>query len=402
MRHRKCWSGVAAAALVAGVMPLLASSAYAATAGSPVVTFTGSVGTLPGGPGTIVIEAETARDVNGKGVPQELVDTPVATQAITSLGFSVPVPSSAALDQAEQQGNGHVNFDIIVTSGASQTSQYVSAPIPAGAGQGKAAPSSAAQAASQVHVPAFLAYRTVGAATASPSAVSSSPLAASTPATVPVCTWHAVGPSGQKPTTIGEVHVANVGGVTNHYEFSTRNDMTISTGLALVGDGGDGAGQFSYDGTTMLTNSLGAGGGGDFGQGTYQYVFDDVVYQRYQGLGGCPGFPTLNSFKLQAVGSEDDLLTYGVHPPTSPWGSCKNDPLSATLQPNRTWNYDHSQAKYYSNSADILGFEFGDSDGFTTDIQQNYASTQSAPTTYICGPKDGLDAPDSPILYNTN
>src|SRR5580658_7374750 len=95
----------ASAALVAAALPLwTAAPAGAATVGAGVVTLAGSAGTLPAGSATVVVEAELAENINAAGVPQTLEDVPVATQAITTGSFSVPVTASATLAQAEQQG----------------------------------------------------------------------------------------------------------------------------------------------------------------------------------------------------------------------------------------------------------------------------------------------------------
>jgi hypothetical protein len=379
---------VAVAALTAGTTPLLGASASAAAVADPVVTFTGSVGALPGGSATVVVEAELAGNVNATGVPQTLEDVPVATQAITTPGFSVPAPSSATLDQAEQQGHGNVNFSIIVVSGTSMTSQYVPAPLTPAAAPGNTA-ALAVLAAHVIEVPAFPAYRTVSAAatqfTAPPEAVSG-------------CTWRAWGGEYQDATRIGEIHVASATGLTDRFVFSNTNDLTITMGLSA----GDPNGDFTESGSITLTNSLSGGGGTTFPAGTVQYANDDAIYQEYQGNGElCPGWPSTTPYKVQAVGSEDDVFHGTNTPPVNPWGGCLNDPLHAKLPPHASWYQDLSKAEYYSGIATYLGFQFGGSDGFTTDVQHYYTSTPSSPTTYICGPKDGLSAPDAPILYNT-
>jgi hypothetical protein len=382
----------ASAALVAAALPLWpAAPAGAATVGAGVVTLAGSAGTLPAGSATVVVEAELAENINAAGVPQTLEDVPVATQAITTGSFSVPVPASATLAQAEQQGHGNVNFNVVVVSGTHMTSQYVPAPLtPAAAPGNKAA--LAVVADKVIQVPAFPAYRAA-------SAVQQSALTA-TPEIIPPagCTWKAWGSQYQDATRIGEVHVANATGVSDTFEFSNQNDLSITVGLSAS----DPDGNFSASGTITLTNSLKAGGGTTFPAGTVQYADDDTVYQEYQGDGDtCPGWPLTTPYKIQAVSSEDDVFHGTNTPGVNPWGGCLKDSLHAVLPPHSYWDYDQSKSEYYSGIASWYGFTFGGSDGFTTDVQHDYNSTSSSPTTYICGPKDGLTAPESPILYNT-
>jgi len=85
----------------------------------------------------------------------------------------------------------------------------------------------------------------------------------------------------------------------------------------------------------------------------------------------------------------------------NPWGGCRNDPLYATLSSGATWDYDQSKAVTYSAIANLFGFTFGGSDGFTTDVEHDYQASKSSPTTYICGPKNGKPPIDAPVLYNT-
>ena len=357
-----------------------------------MVTLAGSAGTLPAGSATVVVEAELAKNINAAGVPQTLEDVPVATQAITTGSFSVPVPASATLTQAELQGHGNVNFNVVVVSGTSMTSQYVPAPLtPAAAPGSKAA--LAVVADNVIQVPAFPAYRKASAASAQQSALNATP-----GIIVSGCTWNAWGSEYQDATRIGEVHVANVTGVSDRFEFGSQNDLTITVGLSASDPDGD----FSASGTITLTNSMKAGGGTTFPAGPVQYVDDHMIYQEYQGDGDtCPGWPLTTPYKIQAVGSEDDVFHGTNTPGVNPWGGCLNDPLHAELPPHSYWNHDLSKSEYYNGIASWFGFTFGGSDGFTTDVLHYYSSTVSSPTTYICGPKDGLSAPDSPILYNT-
>lgn len=397
-RTRLVRVAVAAAALTAAGLPLSATVADAATA-SPAVTFTGSAGALPAASATVVIEAELAFDINAKGVPQKLEDIPVAAQAVTSGAFSVPVPDSATLDQAESQGRGNVNFAIIVTSGDRATSQYVPAPITPAAAPGNTA-AATFQADRVVTVPAFPAFTPAGGTAAQSSApTSSNPAAQAAPLGIgpPPCIWTTYGAESQDHTRIGEAHVANVSGVSDTFHFKNQNDMTVSVGFSAKSPEGD----YSSDGSIKLTNSLSASGGHTFGAGSVAYVNDTTNYQRYQGTSSCGGPIGSVVYKIQAVGTDSDVFPGTNTPPVNPWGGCTKDPLHATLAPHSTWSLDHSSALSYDTIANLFGYTFGGSDGFTTDVEHDYSSAGASKTTYICGDARGEDPTQAPVLYNT-
>ena len=236
------------------------ASAEAAIA-IPVVTLAGSLGTLPAGAATVVVRAELALNVDPRGVPQELELVPVASATITSRAFSIPVPDSAAVQRAEAQWNGVVNFNILVTSGTRQTSEFVPAAL-AVSSSTRNPMALAVRVSDQVRVPAFPAF---SAATA-------------VPHNGPTCNWYAYGSMYQQSTRIGEVHVANVRGVSDTFWFKNQNDMTISVGLSNTGPNSG----YSYDGTIGLTNSLSANGSDTFGPGAVAYIDDTTNYQRYE------------------------------------------------------------------------------------------------------------------------
>jgi hypothetical protein len=359
-------------------------SADAAIA-APVVTLAGSLGTLPAGTATVVVRAELALNVNSRGVPQELDDVPVASATITSRAFSIPVPDSATLQKAEAQRNGFVNFNILVTSGTSQTSEYV--PVALAVWSATTHPVElTAQYSHQVEVPAFPAFRTVNAAHVGE--------AVEAPDNGPSCAWYAYGKMYQESTRVGEVHVANVPGVSDTFWFKNQNDMTVSVGLSNTGPNSG----YSYDGTIQLTNSLSANGSDTFGPGSVEYIDDTTNYQRYELESDGH---SCRQYMVQAVGSDADVYPGTGTPPRNPWGSCRNDPLHVTLAPGATWSRDQSSAAYYGSIASLFGFTFGGSDGFTTNVEHDYSALHAKQTTYICGDAKGEAPTQAPILYNT-
>jgi hypothetical protein len=107
--------------------PSVALAAAAST--PPAVTLTGSAPALPTSPATVTVEAQLSQDPDGQGVAQELQDVPVATAAITSAQFTIAVPASATLTQAEQDNKGVVQFEVMVAAGGSATSVGFSVPL---------------------------------------------------------------------------------------------------------------------------------------------------------------------------------------------------------------------------------------------------------------------------------
>lgn len=373
--------------LAVGVLSLAISSAHAAMTATPVVTFSGSAGTLPASKATVIVQAQLALNLNSAGIPQELEEIPVASASITSRRFSISVPDSASLEQAELQGHGIVNFDILVTSGTSQTSEFLPAALTASA-TGADATQLAGQKARRVQVPAFPAFHAMSAEQIRAASAASEP-------GVPTCNWYSYGSEYQDRTRIGEAHVANVSGVSDTFWFKTQNDMTISVGLSYTGPGSG----YTPDGDITLTNGLSANGSYTFGSGAVDYVNDTTNYQRYELMYG--GVYSCDQYMIQAVGSDADVYPGTNTPPVNPWDGCRNDPLYATLASGATWERDQSSAKYYSTVAQLFGFTFGDSDGFTQDIEHNYDAVGAAETTYICGDSNGEAPTQAPILYNT-
>lgn len=377
----------AAAALVVGVMQFGAASAQAQTASAPAVTLVGSIGTLPAGTATVTVRVQVPLKPNARGVPQELQEVPVSSATITTSRFSIPVPDSAVLRQAELSGHGIVDFDILATSGTEQTSEFVPAALTASATVANKA-QLAAQAAHTVTVTALPAFRPMSREQIAAAAAKPGP-------ETPTCNWYAYGSEYQDRTRIGEAHVADVSGVSDTFWFKIQNDMTITVGLSYTGPGSG----YTPDGSIVLTDGLSANGSYDFGSGSVDYVNDTVNYQRYELMYG--GVYSCNQYMIQAVGSDGDVYPGTNTPPVNPWGGCRNDPLYATLAPGATWERDQSSAEYYSTVAQLFGFTFGGSDGFTQNVEHDYSAVGASETTYICGDANGEAPTAAPILYNT-
>jgi hypothetical protein len=403
-RRRQLVGGLAASALLLGTSFLLggpraaaASSSLSPSAGTartaatpPVVTLTGSIPALSGGSATLFAEVQLPLDRNAQGFPQQLEDETVASESIISSEFSLPVPNSAMLDQAEESGKGIVNFEIIVLSGTRTTAWGLSVPITATPSTLNL-PQVSTETAHVIQVPALPAFHVDQRA---------NPDAVTRPDGVspPECDWMEYGGQTDKATRIGEVHVANATGVADTFEFRTENDQTISWGVTATGP----TSGWSVGGTESLTNSLRAGGGQTFGPGTVAYVTTTGYYQEYRGIGvsgGCDGFD--DAFRTDEVGTSDVVDHGSGKPAGNPYqGGCANDPLKTPLQKDSTWYYNDGQAKTYGDAATAFGFSFSDSDGFTMDVEHSYATSGDSPTVWLCG-VPGDQPTDTPILYNT-
>jgi hypothetical protein len=203
----------------------------------------------------------------------------------------------------------------------------------------------------------------------------------------------------QKSTRIGEVHVANVSGVSDTFWFRDENDQTVTVGVS-----GSPAKGYTVDGSVTLTDSLSADGSEQFGKAADVYVYDDALYQRYRIYidyyrAGCRPSAYPPYYAMEAVDTEGDVYQGSGHPGSGPWKSCRQDPYDVTLQSKATWSDDHSQAVTYTVAATIFDFNFSVSDGFTQDIEDDYAG--GSQTTYICGVPKGKPTKDGDILYNT-
>jgi hypothetical protein len=381
-----------ASVLILGSYVLGGSAALAAaspaTVSRPVVTLTGMVPALPAARAAVYAQVELPLDRNAHGVPQRIDAVTVAGESITSRGFSLPVPGSATLDQAERIGHGIVNFDIIVLSGGSATSWGLSVPVTATAATLDHA-QRATETAHVARIPALPAFQQ----DRHPQGQALNPYAEPPP----TCTWSTVGGETDSLTRIGEIHIANVAGVSDRYSYSVENDETISFGIsATSSDSG-----WTEAGNISMTNSLSATGGKTFGKAARAYVYTTGYYQEYVGrgtYGGCSGND--EEWEVEQVGTAADIETSGTAAPSQRSSLCSSDSLHIALQAGADWASDRGVSKTYLNGVTFDGFDFNVSDGFTSHIIQQFSASASAPTTYICGIA-GDQPTNTPILYDT-
>lgn len=347
---------------------LVAASASAAP--QAVVTFTGSV-KLPASTGTVVVQVE-----QGHGVidPQVLTDVTVASQAIRSGKFSVPVPQSAALTKAEV--NGWVPFVIRVESGGSVTEQNISYPVTSQAADGNV-PVGRELAGHSAELPAFGGF---------------------TPDhwPNPHCNWQRYGRERETDMHIGEIHLTKLRHLTLEWDYGTQADTTMTVGESLSAKGG-----FSASGTFTVTNSIGTDSGFSVSnQHDLRYAGGQGYLQRYHRSAFC-GKP----YKVQLdhmVGNSWLAGTgkrHKTHPKGNPYHGClsSNDPWgNAKVKSGTHFSSDRARATTLTAAANAYAFSFSASTGFTKHIHHNFIN-HSGQTVYLCG-KGYM--PNVPTLYN--
>ncbi len=364
---------------VAVVLAVTGSGVQAALAKGPamaaLVTLTGTVGRLPAGSGTVVLEAEieAGRTVSGShAAPKYLYDTVVASATIRKPGFSIPVRQSSVLRRAELQNHGTVNFVLIVNSGRRTTSLGFPVPLTPTAQRGNVVAAAIARTKTY-QVPRLPRFAPM---TARMLASSRSV----TPADNTNCIWTAIGNSWEKTDPLGEGHVATDAGITDYYNLNYTNDVTMN-----FGGSSDEAGPFSLEGNVSLSDSWGDTGGltlGGTSAGFHNYLGEQALWQRYfqNGAANCPTY----YYKERDVQDYQNVLPEG-DAGYDPFGGCENHSPEITLAPSGDWGMDRGQAESVSIGTFAYGMGISGSDGFTSDVNQHWSATSSAPYSYLCG-----------------
>jgi hypothetical protein len=365
----------AAALLVAGP---------SAAAGTPVVTFTGTI-ELPAATGTLAVQAEQGhRQLD----PAVLTDVTVASQEISSGDFRISVPESAALAKAE--ANGWVPFVIVVESGKYVTMQSISVPVSGQAANGNAAVAQELSSRTAA-LPAFSPFRL---SAASPRLLASSP-----GAIPPPCKWDRDGREQEKPIHIGEIHLTKQRHLLLNWDYGTEADTTVTVGYSATGDG-----HWTDSGSYTATNSISTDSGFSTGPDVnrLRYAVGQAYFQRYKTSGGC----IVQGYKIQLdhMAGDSWLGGTGAHhnmaPKPNPFHGCleSEDPYgNVILHPGDHWSADRATAATISGGATVYGFSFSQSSGYTSNIADNYINNRGGRTTFICG--RGY-MPNIPIVYN--
>jgi hypothetical protein len=374
-------------------MPLWAVPASAGASARPAVTLTGSVGRLPAASGVVLVEAELAlgRSAGRQHAATKLQDMPVADAKITGPSFRVAVPDSATLRRAEKLGHGIVNFDIVVDSGSSGTAQYVAAALTSAAAPGSTAVE--AQLRSRVvSVPRFPRFKAMDARMRRTIEAAGGLAAVPDDGPFP-CNWSRFRGLTHHETKIGQVHVANVGGVSDDYKYTTRDDATVSVGVSASPSS-----HYSASGSVTLTDSLSASGHLTFGKGAVHFVETLMYYQRYRNNNGI-SCPAGIRYKVQADHSAGNVAQGSGSPSKNPFGGCRRDKNGfIPLPPSGGFQVDRAKSATVGGATALYGLNVSASAGFTSDILEDYEASKKAGTSYICGSRS---LPDVPIIYNS-
>jgi hypothetical protein len=389
IRTRRAAVTIAIATAAALVIPASAvSTALASTTSAGSITLSGA---LPrtSAPVSILAEVEIGSDYGAHHIPRKLEDIPVTSGSAPagSSTFSLVLPRSQTLLRSARQGHGFAEVSVIVRSGSSVTQQFLPVPVLATAASGdRQVATELQERAAAMH--AFPAMRV--------SAKSIPARAYLSPSDIIPCGWEAYGNEYEGVTRIGEVHVADLTGVTEGFEYQNSADSTVTLGISETAGSG-----FYGDGTVSITNSIGTDSGFTAGQGTRRYVQSHMYYQEYTSDGNA-ACPTPANYRIQAVQDAGDsfLENSASEPSASPYGGCSpgEDPYgNDTLQAETGYfDTDKGTAETISDAQKWLGFTFGSTSGFSSNLYDKYANKTSG-DQYVCGT---YYMPDVPTVYN--
>jgi hypothetical protein len=371
---------------VACALILTPSQAYAtATPGNQIVL----TGELPATSTTslVLAQVEVGSKFGRHNVPGRLTDYPLASTAVTAgtSAFSLTVPRSALLTKAASLNHGIAELLVTVQSGRDATSQYVPLAVTR-TGVQLSASFTAELASHSLRLPMFPAMRRL----------SASRVTATRPNDIVNCIWSTVGSQAERSTRIGELHVADLTGMTEGFDYQNNADTSISVGLSWSTDSG-----YSQDGSITLTNSIGTDSGFTADRATAEYVQSDIFDQKYENNGGadCPG----GLYKIQGVDAVGDSYpeTDGYSPAKNPIsGGCIDAPAqygNAKVPTGGYYDSDRGTAETMSYAQNWFGFSFTTTSGFSSDLYDNYHNGTSG-MVYVCGYQQVPNV--AKILYN--
>ena len=252
-------AGAGAAVLAAGTT--LAATAQAGSSAGTAVTLAGSIGALPAGSGTMLVEAHISEGINSEDVPSQFLDITLASAQVSRGPFSIQVPKSRDLMRAERLGNGWVNFSIVIDSGDYVTSQYIPVPMASRAANGSQ-PAAQEVLGHAVTVPHFRSFRVMN---SSMRRILTSE--GGRPDGVVPCEWLKYGSQREDETRIGEVHTDTDSGSTDEFKYATQADSTITVGVSASASSG-----WSGDGSVKISNHFGGSGSFPNPAGTLKYA----------------------------------------------------------------------------------------------------------------------------------
>lgn len=363
---------VLAAATIATAMTA-SLSAPAASADTALATLVGTTD-LPGGVAYLEVEQPTAFDSDGQ--PTQYTDTVVDKQSTNGGGqFTVTLPNTTTVTGAAV--NGWVNTLTVVKNGNQSTANYQPVLIDRS--------NTSAGSTQDLNSPTTVDEGTLAAA----QTTSTTSTTSATPNDLTVCTWMRVNRSEQS-TRVGEVHVANVSGMSGTFTWYTQDDSSFTVGMSTDGT------NWGVDGTFTLSASIGSNAELTDSAGQLDYVDDDMYYGKFEnnGAASCPGV----RYKTHVIGSVGDVFRGTNTPGNLPYSSCHNDPYGlAVVAYKGSWAQDQSTAVSYGVVASAFNFSFGGHTGYTSGIRVHLHNNNASANTYACGTNY---VPNMPIVYS--
>ena len=357
----------------------------------PVPAFAATTGTV-----SLLGEPDMSNMVAGSSI--DLV--PLASEAVSGTAFSLslamtPTVQSWVAGISGPTGNGLV----VVQSGSTTTVESIELPVSTmeAATNTTTSTSGTTPTPSTVTINTFPAsWNSAAVATATASAVRSRLQSSGvTKGTINPTPQYSYGgcnavllTDGEDSSTIGELHTANVTGMTAKYKYQNTASSSITAGISSSNSG------FTGGGSVSVTNSIGTTAATTGTSGTHAYVISDFLYGDFLVSGGyCGNFYVVMPY--DAIGD----VNQGSNAPSNPWGSCASDPNlgTAVVGSGNTYGTHSQTAQNYGYIASAFGFSFGGSTGYTTSIAITWTNGSSG-TTYICG--NNGPANSASILYN--
>ena len=314
------------------------------------------------GSGSVQVDLEIAKNFTKLGIPQKLVDKPLATIPLHAAGtqrINVPVTSLVL----RHRSWGLATYEFFAWFGDHEATAMESLPV-------ALSPGNAASA------------------TPTPVAVPFSPFVVRNPMldgpVAPPCVWTANGKVREKSNLIGQMQVSNSRGSSADWDYKTKADSTFGIGVSDSIDK-----HYSLDGHFSITNSMGGDGGFTGGPGFNRFVYGHFYRQRYiSPVYGNPPQPVCGhhykAYYPKAIG--DSYPQGKKRPRKDPCGRCTNDPFGFAQMTPRTGHYnsDRGHATDYSVAATIYDLTVSGQTGYTNDIHIGYHN-KSRRWEYACG-----------------
>lgn len=335
---------------------------------------------------------EPSLAANGTAV-SSFVD--LATTTTTTSTFVVAVPDSPTLDAIAAAQGGVVNVDISLAGNGLGTDLF--APITMSTGDDATSFTSRSVPAHDFAAAAFprplprrhLKPRTGrGKTLDNPEAVQG-----------PGGCMYNLSQQSEAPTTVGELHVADIDGMWGGYEYNTESDSTISVGLEGTND------EWQMSGTVGIDHALSTGSNASWpvddtpsDAGNHYYMQSSFTYDDYV-------VNTLLSYMCPYTQWTQPVNNIGdIYPDTKNLaGSLGHDCYDnqyAKIPPDGKYGTNTQTAKTYSAAATLFGFTFSATTGFTTNIGVQYVNLSWA-TTYACSSNDSVPPQSTKVLYDT-